>query len=241
MVDEGQAEEPEEAPMPSRPGGRQGTIGALMVWIVALASLLLAVLGCTVVIAWQLGNNEHPFLALLVVACGVSLAVVLLAVIAILGLIDFGIGLSERTSREGTHHRRAQEYRTPRGAAQDETCQSGVAHPGGQNGYPGGERSAAQGQGQVGGRDAAGLDPLIVKIIVIVLIVVGIVLLFSVVGIPFIPILIAVFAWLLGAKPADTPDEQSTKRPLNSCTCGYTWYPRGSDYSARCPNCGRAR
>lgn len=30
-----------------------------------------------------------------------------------------------------------------------------------------------------------------------------------------------------------------TKRPENECrSCGRTWYPRGSDYSAKCPNCG---
>lgn len=32
-----------------------------------------------------------------------------------------------------------------------------------------------------------------------------------------------------------------TKRPLNVCnSCGYTWYPRGSDLSRCCPNCGSA-
>lgn len=32
---------------------------------------------------------------------------------------------------------------------------------------------------------------------------------------------------------------QVTKRPENECrTCGRTWYPRGSDYSANCPKCG---
>ena len=30
-----------------------------------------------------------------------------------------------------------------------------------------------------------------------------------------------------------------TKRPQNVCeTCGHTWYPRGSDVSISCPNCG---
>lgn len=29
-----------------------------------------------------------------------------------------------------------------------------------------------------------------------------------------------------------------TKRPLNLCECGYTWYPRGKDLSLRCPRCG---
>jgi hypothetical protein len=30
-----------------------------------------------------------------------------------------------------------------------------------------------------------------------------------------------------------------TKRPQNRCSkCGHTWYPRGSNRSVRCPNCG---
>lgn len=32
---------------------------------------------------------------------------------------------------------------------------------------------------------------------------------------------------------------RTTKRPLNKCKdCGRTWHPRGSNLSARCPNCG---
>lgn len=34
----------------------------------------------------------------------------------------------------------------------------------------------------------------------------------------------------------------TTLRPLNECSaCGYTWYPRGKDYSPRCPSCRRSR
>lgn len=30
-----------------------------------------------------------------------------------------------------------------------------------------------------------------------------------------------------------------TRRPLNVCgKCRYTWYPRGKDLSAQCPQCG---
>jgi hypothetical protein len=33
-----------------------------------------------------------------------------------------------------------------------------------------------------------------------------------------------------------------TQRPQNECeACGYTWYPRGKNLSARCPNCGSSR
>jgi hypothetical protein len=33
-----------------------------------------------------------------------------------------------------------------------------------------------------------------------------------------------------------------TLRPQNRCEgCGYTWYPRGKDLSARCPDCGSTR
>jgi len=35
---------------------------------------------------------------------------------------------------------------------------------------------------------------------------------------------------------------QPTYRPQNMCwSCWYTWYPRGKDYSLRCPNCGSSR
>lgn len=34
----------------------------------------------------------------------------------------------------------------------------------------------------------------------------------------------------------------STLRPQNFCgNCGHSWFPRGTDYSPRCPNCGRRR
>lgn len=34
----------------------------------------------------------------------------------------------------------------------------------------------------------------------------------------------------------------TTLRPLNQCGyCGHTWYPRGTDYSPRCPFCRRER
>jgi hypothetical protein len=34
----------------------------------------------------------------------------------------------------------------------------------------------------------------------------------------------------------------TTLRPQNFCGgCGYSWYPRGSNYSRRCPRCGVAR
>lgn len=34
-------------------------------------------------------------------------------------------------------------------------------------------------------------------------------------------------------------EENRTKRPLNRCAdCRRTWYPRGSDRSTRCPECG---
>lgn len=30
-----------------------------------------------------------------------------------------------------------------------------------------------------------------------------------------------------------------TRRPQNICkSCGHTWYPRGSNISLKCPNCG---
>ncbi len=33
---------------------------------------------------------------------------------------------------------------------------------------------------------------------------------------------------------------RGTKRPQNSCgQCGYTWYPRGSNRSLKCPKCGK--
>lgn len=33
-----------------------------------------------------------------------------------------------------------------------------------------------------------------------------------------------------------------TKRPQNVCrSCGYSWYPRGKDVSAKCPSCGSPR
>lgn len=36
--------------------------------------------------------------------------------------------------------------------------------------------------------------------------------------------------------------ERGTKRPLNHCwKCSHTWYPRGSNYSAKCPKCNSFR
>jgi hypothetical protein len=36
--------------------------------------------------------------------------------------------------------------------------------------------------------------------------------------------------------------QRSTLRPHNYCgACGHSWYPRGHDYSPRCPHCGRRR
>ena len=33
-----------------------------------------------------------------------------------------------------------------------------------------------------------------------------------------------------------------TKRPQNFCaSCGYSWYPKGSNRAAKCPRCGSAR
>lgn len=35
---------------------------------------------------------------------------------------------------------------------------------------------------------------------------------------------------------------QNTKRPQNKCgSCGYTWYPRGGNLSAKCPKCGSSK
>ena len=43
-----------------------------------------------------------------------------------------------------------------------------------------------------------------------------------------------------GARVAATT--KSTKRPLNKCKkCGRTWYPRGSNLSSRCPQCGSSK
>lgn len=34
-------------------------------------------------------------------------------------------------------------------------------------------------------------------------------------------------------------NNQQTKRPQNKCgSCGYTWYPKGSNLSRKCPSCG---
>jgi hypothetical protein len=53
---------------------------------------------------------------------------------------------------------------------------------------------------------------------------------------------VAVFLVLFGVVAALGKKEQTTLRPLNVCgACGYEWYPRGRDYSVRCPNCGRER
>ena len=46
--------------------------------------------------------------------------------------------------------------------------------------------------------------------------------------------------WTHSTKPqAYKPQNQETKRPLNTCrSCNGTWYPRGTDLSQCCPKCG---
>lgn len=42
------------------------------------------------------------------------------------------------------------------------------------------------------------------------------------------------FAKVVGMRP-----NGRTLRPQNRCrACGHTWYPRGSNLSRKCPNCG---
>lgn len=51
-----------------------------------------------------------------------------------------------------------------------------------------------------------------------------------------------VFLFLLAIFAIMGGHGRPTLRPLNCCGyCGYTWYPRGRDFSMRCPNCGRAQ
>jgi predicted RNA-binding Zn-ribbon protein involved in translation (DUF1610 family) len=49
-------------------------------------------------------------------------------------------------------------------------------------------------------------------------------------------------AVIIAALASSSGKTRTTLRPQNSCGwCGHTWYPRGSHYSPRCPNCGRQR
>lgn len=205
----------DRAEVPAPGGSRQtgGAAASIMGLIVVLAGVAMMLLAVTGLVAWLVGTNGQPALALRVLVLGVFLVVALLLAIAVLGFLHYAESGPSAASDRAAHPRpaeprRRQQVPRRREVQEPESYQREgkvrqQEEPRGQPKIGCGRQGAAdqsaegigQDQRQESGKGGTGLDSLLI-VLFVVSVVLSIVLLLTVVGIPIIPLLGVLLAWL---------------------------------------------